>query len=310
MDELFNILKLERVENLKHEAVLLVKMTDADDEKLYCLKFHAAIQEQKLYKDCFARIDQGKFRKLILPKAKKIGSLFSNYNWWILLEYYGNNIIPWDETREGDIGGESISTDYVPVLIDMIRDLKSIDLKLFLGIIPLVEGCTWYKELSQRATALTELGYLTIEELQEILIILSKGVDENAKNDYILTNGDFQFRNFLIQPDGKLAVIDWTENAFNTPNIEPIEFPVMYQWTLMWKNPKWQNLYLETFIKQFKVSEARIRYALLVKSINQAFLWGHGGGNPLAQIQIQNCRIALGRELIIADQKNSGDSNS
>lgn len=294
MEELFNQLQLERVASLKRNDVLLVKKTNSTDTSNYCFKFHAGEQELKLYRDCFPKINQDDFHKLRLPKAVKIGSFFSNFGFWTLLEYYGNDIILWNETDPVHGGGKSISEDYVDILIDMVRDLKKIDISIFSHVLPFVDTCAWYTNLNQKAQNLTQRGLLSPTELQQVTEILSHGISVKQE-DYIVTNGDFQFRNFVKQPDGKVVVIDWTENPFNTPNIEPIEFPIMYQWTLMWANPTWQNLYVKKAMEAFNISEARIRYALLVKSINQALLWPD---TDLGKIQVEHCRRALNSEII------------
>jgi len=228
MEELFNQLKLDYIRKLKNN-VLLVRKTDSADTNTYCLKMSTAEQELKLFRDCFPKVDQTKFRKLKLPTGIKIGSLFLNSGWWVLMEYYGNNIIQWDETDEAHAGGKSITVDYVDVLVDMLRDLKTIDINLFADVIPPVDKCSWYLNLIQKAQNLTANGLLPSNELQRVSDFLSRDLSGEQKNDYIITNGDFQFRNFIRQPDEKIVVIDWTENAYNTPNIEPIEFPVMYQ---------------------------------------------------------------------------------
>lgn len=301
MEELYNLLKLKKINSLKHNSVLLVEQTNSTDRSLYCFKMPAAEQELKLYKDCFPKVNQDNFRRLILPKAIKIGSLFSNDNWWLIMEYYGKDIIPWDEIHDSHAGGKSITLDYVDILIDMLRDLKTIDISLFADIIPTVDLCPWYANLIQKAQHLTSLGLFPINELQRVCEILSRGLSEEQKRQYILTNGDFQFRNFLKQPDGKIALIDWTENSYNTPNIEPIEFPIMYQWILMWFNPIWQNEYVKKAMEVFSLSEERLSFALVVKSINQADLWSHGGeksGYYLSKIQIENCIRGLNGEII------------
>jgi len=121
--------------------------------------------------------------------------------------------------------------------------------------------------------------------------MLSSGLTNESKEDFILTNGDFQFRNFIKLSNNKIVVIDWTENPFNTPNIEPIEFAAMYQWTLMWANLSWQDAYVKEISKKFNISKDRLRFALLVKSINQAHMWR--GVQELSRLQVNNSIRAL-----------------
>ncbi|GEM_PF-3118563 len=63
----------------------------------------------------------------------------------------------------------------------------------------------------------------------------------------------------------------------------------------MWSNPSWQETYIKQAIKAFDISQERLNYALVVKSINQAHLWG--GGN-LAKIQIENCMRGLNGQIL------------
>lgn len=295
MEELFNQLNLEHIGNLKHNQVLLVKKTNSTDTSIYCLKMATVEQEIKLFRDCFPKVDQDKLRRLKLPTGIKIGSLFLNKGWWVLMEYYGNDIIKWDESDPTYGGGKSISTDYVDILVDMLLDLKTLDTNLFANVIPIVDQCPWYINLIQKAQSLMNQGLLLPDDLQRVINLFSRPLSEEQKRDYIVTNGDFQFRNFIKQPDGKIVVIDWTENSFNTPNIEPIEFPIMYQWTLMWSNPEWQNLYVKKAMEAFNINKDRLNYALVVKSINQASLWT---GSPLAKIQVEHCIRGLNDKII------------
>lgn len=297
MEELYNQLKLERTGKLKNN-VLLVKKTNSKDDKTYCLKMPTPEQEIKLYRDCFPKVNQNEFNKLKLPNAIKVGSLFANYGWWVLMEYYGDDYILWDEESVDNGGGKSVTIDHVDTLIDMISDLKTIDIKLFENVIPTVDKCPWYTSILKKAEGFMNRGLLTVDDFNKITNLLSSGLTEEQKKDYIVTNGDFQFRNFIKQPDGKVAVIDWTENAHNTPNIEPIEFPIMYQWTLMWSNQTWQNEYARRTMKAFNISHERLASALVVKSINQASIWPN---SQLEQIQIQHCIRGLNGHIITSN---------
>ena len=295
IDTLFNQLNLEVIGKLKNNSVLLVKKTNSADTNTYCLKMATVEQEIKLFRDCFPKVNQDEFRRLKLPTGIKIGSLFLNKGWWVLMEYYGDDTIKWEETDPTHAGGRSITADYADILIDMLKDLRTIDIDLFTNTIPTVDKCPWYIELPQRAQSLVNRGILLSSDLQKVTNLLSRDLSEEQKRNYIVTNGDFQFRNFIKQPDGKVVVIDWTENTYNTPNIEPIEFPIMYQWTLMWFNPTWQDLYIKKAMETFNLSPERLNYALVVKSINQAHLWP---GSPLANIQIEHCIRGLNGQII------------
>lgn len=291
MEEQFNQFGLSIIGALKKNNVLLVKETPiSDDGKKYCLKLNAAEQEIKLFKDYFPKIDQSKFKRLQLPVAYKTGSLFENERWWILTDYYGKPI-DWDETNPESVGGRNIGLDYVDILADILADLKLIDTSLFSGILPSVESVPWYTRINQKLTDLIKNNLFPSSYQKKAITMLTSGFTSESRGDFILTNGDFQFRNFIKLPNHKIVVIDWTENPFNTPNIEPIEFAAMYQWTLMWANSPWQDAYIKKISKKFNISKDRLKFALLVKSINQAHMWR--GNHELSRLQVNNSIRAL-----------------
>ena len=290
MEKQFNLFGLSIVGTLKRNVLLVRKTQVSDDGRKYCLKLNAAEQEVELFKDCFPKIDQSKFKKLQLPIAHKIGSLFENQRWWVLTDYYGESM-DWDETNPKSVGGRNISLDYVDILAQILADLKSIDIGLFSQILPLVESASWYTSINQKLTDLINNRLFPSSYHKKAITMLSSGLTNESKEDFILTNGDFQFRNFIKLSNNKIVVIDWTENPFNTPNIEPIEFAAMYQWTLMWANLSWQDAYVKEISKKFNISKDRLRFALLVKSINQAHMWR--GVQELSRLQVNNSIRAL-----------------
>lgn len=290
MEEQFNKFGFSVVGSPKRNIFLVKESPISDDSKKYCLKLNAGEQEIKLFKDCFPKIDQSKFKKLQLPIAHKVGSLFENQGWWVLTDYYGDSI-EWDETNPESTGGRNISLDYVDILAQILADLKSIDIGIFSETLPLVESSSWYTSINKKLTYLINNNLFPSSYHKKATAMLSSGLTNESKKDFILTNGDFQFRNFIKLPNHKIVVIDWTENDFNTPNIEPIEFAAMYQWTLMWANLPWQEAYVKKISKNFNISKDRMRFALLVKSINQAHLWR--GAHELSRLQVNNSIRAL-----------------
>ncbi len=290
MEILLNQLGLNVVEGIKRNVFIVEKTSVPNDGKKYCIKLGAAEKEIKLYKECFPKVDQSNFKNLQLPVAHKAGSHFKNMGWWILTDYYGKHI-EWDETNPEIVGGRNISLDYVDILAQMLTDLKTIDINIFSDTIPSVESTPWFTSINQKLDSLIENKLFPSSYQEKASTMISTGFTDESKKDFILTNGDFQFRNFIKLPNDKIVVVDWTENPFNTPNIEPIEFATMYQWTLMWANIPWQDAYVNKISKNFSIDKDRLRFALLVKSINQAHMWR--GHQELARIQVNHSIRAL-----------------
>jgi len=286
-----NILKIDKIKELKHNVYVVKETSKKNKGDTYLLKTKISKQEIKLLRNCFPKINQQKFKVLRLPIAHRTGK---NDQLWVMMDYFKGDIIKWDEKRTECAGGRNISVEYVDILSMILSDLKSIDTKIFLGILPEIESTLWYSKILEKLNRLYELKLFLRNYYQDACAVIKPGLPTESKKDLILTNGDFQFRNFIKLQKNKMAVIDWSKSGHNTPNIEPLEFAVMYQWTLMWNNLTWQNSYIKKVKSKFNISNRRLRYALVIKSINQAHLWR--GSPELARIQVNNCVRAINRE--------------
>lgn len=296
MEVLLNQLGLEKIEELKHNVIKGKKTPVSGSAPFYILKLESTEQEVRLFRDAFPKVDQKKFGTLILPSAIKVGSLLINHGWWVLMNYYQGETVFWDETNPECVGGRNIGLEHIDTIVNLLKDLRLIETSIFAGILPTFNTASWYISLDQKLLELTNLGLFPQNHHQRAIDMLSSGLSDEQMKDLILTNGDFQFRNFIKLPSGKVAIVDWTENAYNTPNIEPIEFPIMYQWTLMWANSSWQNVYVKKAIDTFGISMERLSFALLIKSINQAHLWR--GSPELARRQVEHSIRAIDGQII------------
>lgn len=63
----------------------------------------------------------------------------------------------------------------------------------------------------------------------------------------------------------------------------------------MWANSPWQKAYINKIREKFDISMDRMRFALLVKSINQAHMWR--GAQELSRIQVNHSIRALNGQI-------------
>ncbi len=212
-----NMFGLNIVDNLKRNVLIVSETSVTNKDQTYLLKLNTSEQEVRLLRDCFPKINQRDFGVLQLPVAHRVGSLFNNKDWWVIMDYFKGESINWDERNPECIGGKNISLDYINVLTGILADLKSIDIGLFSGVLPSVESAPWYTSLKNKLTKLISCQLFPPSYRQKAINMIEFGLSGESKKDLILTNGDFQFRNFIKLTNGKIAVIDWTETLIILP---------------------------------------------------------------------------------------------
>jgi len=253
--------------------------------------------EGVVYTDIFPSVNDQKieFKILILPKLYKIVDKF------IFFEFYNGKSFneTWDEFKPNSLGGRGVPLNSVNMFIDLIFDFSKIDISRLPTNLIEFDLDLWksvhFKEMSK---GLEKFGLLSKEQiLQANNILQSDNLFNKSKK--ILTNGDFYPRNFILMPDNKIVVIDWegrTDINFeqNIPGyrnamVNFIENHVAFLYVHMWGNPLFQQALLKKSIATFNLDAENVRASILIKSLEQAFLWIHNydGASYLSMDQVQ-----------------------
>ena len=185
----------------------------------------------------------------------------------------------WEERT----GGRDTPIATCEPTLDLIEDLGAIDATPFRGRGLTEQTRAWVGSLVERHLAWARAAGHFDEgagaAARRILAPFVDGIDTGAVR---LGNGDFQLRNFVERPDGRIALIDWDAARLSTFEAEHC---VAYQWLLMWNNPAWQRAYLDGARRRLGLRAERFRAVLLIDVLKQAFFWRERDG--LARMPLQ-----------------------
>jgi hypothetical protein len=103
----------------------------------------------------------------------------------------------------------------------------------------------------------------------------------------IVNNGDFYPRNLIVQPTGRIVIVDWETYNPNSPfhTIDHPENVAAVFYAHMWGNPAWQAIYRNALNARFGFSTASFAKGVLIGALELANMWLNDTDRHLAAIQ-------------------------
>ncbi|MBI4457456.1 hypothetical protein HY633_00645 [Candidatus Uhrbacteria bacterium] len=275
LPELLAHLKLRPLDAIKWN-LLACAPTGADKgEATVVLKFGSEPRKTKsieyeirILRDVLPTLDRDEFERLVLPEYIDDG-MFEEVRWMTSRYISGQPLVyGWSESahKPEAWGGRGIDVATAGMAVDVLRDLRSVDIHTLPEFVRRFDFARWGPEFSMKAETMIAKGYLERSTVSTAMKLLSSAAARSYEGS-MFTNGDFYPRNFILAADGRIAVVDWVGG------IDPWEFVAMYAWMLMWGNPQWQIAYLRSIVEHFPVDVRQMRIGLLVRSFEQAFFW-------------------------------------
>ncbi len=213
------------------------------------------------------------FAHIAVPGLVQCGRCESTTPWVVLTWLEGAAFNHrWDERNPTIAGGRAIGKDTISKILAAIQELHKLPPAEFaeycsLELTPAILESRLGKWLSRAE----QEGWLTHKEIESATRQIDSSTSGSADR-VMLSNGDFQFRNFVEMPDGRLGIIDWDTARYSTFELEHC---IAYQWLLMWNNPEWQKSFLAAAKSCLPLGIERFRSAMLLNALLRAATFRH-----------------------------------
>lgn len=231
------------------------------------------------------------FKRLELPIPIRIDGAHQQ----ITLPFYeGQKLVNlWHESD----GGSRMDLQIAPEAAEVIADLAKVDLA---DVIPGLRShglhraefdhSNWLGTVVPRLGELVRKEIIHPSEAKPFIDLVSQPWTSRK----IFTNGDFYPRNFIPQPDGKIALVDWDPRIGDNRLfiVDHLESVVAFMFIHMWGNRRWQVHFMKHVSATFKISPEDLQRSLLFRSFEQAYYW-RGERPQLLYPQISILRDAL-----------------
>jgi aminoglycoside phosphotransferase (APT) family kinase protein len=112
-----------------------------------------------------------------------------------------------------------------------------------------------------------KLGQLSQAEVRRALDLLEPLLVKADCGKLYLSNDDFNFRNLIELPAGRVAVIDWDSSRVSSFEIEHC---VTYLWMMMWNQTDWRKGLVSLARQRLPLDLERTRAVLLVNCLHQS----------------------------------------
>ena len=255
--------------------VILCNRKDDDSSEMMILKFGSderkaasIAYEVKLLRGVLPDINQDDFERLVMPEYVDDG-IFEDVQ-WVLMRYIKGHPLAheWSELsfKPEILGGKNIDVAVSSYAVDVLRDLRVIDVETMPKYVHRFRFEDWRQSFSEQSEELIEKKLLKRETVERAAGIFSS-LPSYRYDGNMFTNGDFYPRNFIVLEDGKIAVADWVGG------VDPWSFVAMHAWLMMWGNPKWQSNYIKKIVEHFPIDFEEMQAGLLVESFKLVYRW-------------------------------------
>lgn len=232
--------------------------------RFYLIKFISKQNELflKIYGDYLVGI-QNEFKRLVIPRCVEDGVVNNGERYMVFEWIEGRDFCNrWSSQNKKTAGGRKIREYTVQVVLELISDLLKIDTSHMVengsGVISpeiAVQDFSRTLEMSREEELITGELYGRAYEIKQLF------EDALMHQPLMLSNGDFQFLNFIeVSPD-RTALIDWDGARISCFEKEHC---VALQWLLMWNNCKWQQDFLRRSIMELNLNKDIFRGVLLM----------------------------------------------
>jgi hypothetical protein len=236
---------------------------------------------------------RGPFWRLVLPETLSCGQI-PGMGSYILMDWVEGQSYEghWSERLPETAGGRSIPFQSAEWVVDLIEDLGRIPCDALDTSELTILGPPQIKHVTSVCLSkAAEADLITARQAGRIREIFDEFTARCENRPLMLSNGDFQFRNFIAVDAARTALIDW-----DAARLSPFEREhcVAYQWLLMWNNPRWQARFLSEAKARLALDETLFRGALLLNTLKQAMLvWSRPTDADLRLRQMDFCLNVL-----------------
>jgi len=286
--------------------------------------------EENIFTNVFPKIQKSAhaFEILELPKHKKVikkvvGKDNNQQEFkYILINYYEGKFYnkSWNEYYPDSLGGRGVGDDLAIKSVGLVKDFSLINVESLseLGLLEFDFERWKAKNFPLMEKGLLEKKVLSEKQIERIENILTvEGLFSKSKK--ILTNGDFYPRNFIELENGKVVVIDWegrvdyerdiqvegvpeTFQGQRNVFINYIENHVAFLFVHMWGNYSFRRKLLKKAAETFALSTSDLQVALIIKAMEQSFLWKDIAATHLtidqAQILVNSLDIQYVKDMV------------
>lgn len=258
----WNVLLCADIGSPEARSNVVIKVA-GDERKAVSIEY-----EIRIVREVLPALDQDDFEKLTLPEYVSDGT-FEGLRWFTSRYIPGQALrFEWSElsSKPDILGGRPISADSAIVAVDTLRDLRGVDVETLPDFVRRFSFADWLEVFKVRSKQMVEHGLFrreTVDTALELFHTLSVERYEGT----MFTNGDFYPRNFILLPNGKMAVADWVGG------VDPWEFVAMNAWLMMWGNPEWQAAYIKELKMHFPVDIEEMQAGLLVGAADRVWQW-------------------------------------
>lgn len=275
LPELLEHLQLRVVDAIKWNVLACVEADDPGIEPTLILKFGsderktASINyEVRIMREVLPSLDQTLFERLALPEFVSDGEHLGVR--WMTVRYMKGKplVFSWSEvTSKADVlGGKGMDAGVGKMAVDLLADMRLVDTALLPKFVRRFQFTEWLDRFRREAPVLVQKGLLETRDYAEATRLFQDKRIQRFEGS-MFTNGDFYPRNFILLPDGRIAVTDWVGG------IDPWSFVAMYAWLMMWGNPEWQQTYVNELNRHFPVDIIEMQVGLLVRSFDLIQHW-------------------------------------
>lgn len=224
--------------------------------------------ETRIIREVLPNAETRLFERLVMPEYVNDG-MHGELRWLLTKHISGEPLMhQWSEfdLKPNLLGGKAIDVRVAALAVDVLRDLRQVDISAMPEFVRHYDFAAWAAQFRRRSMELMELGLLDMAAIEGADTLFSARNVARYEGS-MFTNGDFYPRNFILLPDGKIALVDWVGG------VDPWEFVAMYAWLLMWGNPAWQAEYAARIKEHFPVDLDEMRVALLTRAFDLLYQW-------------------------------------
>jgi hypothetical protein len=225
-----------------------------------------------------------RFTTLLLPAAITIDPA---RRLLILPRYDGDDLATrWHESDGGALLGPGLATAIPAVLADLAGiDTACVTTDPVLSAIPglVFDPTAALARSAGIARNLTRASLLTPGQCAQAERLLA----HHQHTPMIVNNGDFYPRNLIVQPTGRIVIVDWETCNPNSPfhTIDHPENVAAVFYAHMWGNPAWQATYRNALNARFGFPPASFAKGVVIAALELANMWLNDTGRHLAAIQ-------------------------
>ncbi len=280
---------LNLIRDLGYESGVFVR--DSVNRRIYkvckggrysALKIFLAEDEEKIPNDVLIHSDvlrgiPKSHRRLVIPSYEHHG-FAPGLGHYVVTDWLDGRDFNdrWDEWKPDIAGGRSIQHDTINIFVELIEDLMGIPAEDLVAIGLSKRDPESTEELINECLGVAiDDGTLSSDQCKQATRIAQPLLEGFHEGRLMLSNADFQLRNFVEISPTQTGLVDWDTACAS--NFE-LENCVAYQWILMWNNPPWQRSLLREARARFEIERTKFRGILMVRALIQAMTtWRKSG---------------------------------